>query len=295
MELRLQLFHHGNPSASSDSARQLRDWNERGHQAKGLGRQRRLDRVLSRQHFDPVGSDPFRRRPAKPNLSGHLADRGAGHDRGGRNGHLFLPHLQVQLGERRQLGHADRHSDRVLGRCYPHLRRPVLPGLHRGRERGRHLHEDEQRKLRGQRDDRHHQRRNIGSGLLGLARGETHTDLSATGETSRFLKQAATGSDITVVRLCGSLRFCWRLLEEHDSRRGFVGHPAEPDRREKRRDFLHGNQRQSGQDRHGRRPALVQRFLAPLSRRCRPDFLAVNLQIRSRLTVLASPKIAACY
>ena len=36
------------------------DWNERGHQAKGLGRQRRLDRVLSRQHFDPVGSDPFR-------------------------------------------------------------------------------------------------------------------------------------------------------------------------------------------------------------------------------------------
>jgi len=200
VELRLQLFHHGNPSASSDSARQLRDWNERGHQAKGLGRQRRLDRVLSRQHFDPVGSDPFRRRPAKPNLSVHLADRGAGHDRGGRNGHLFLPHLQVQLGERRQLGHADRHLDRVLGRCYPHLRRPVLPGLHRGRERGRHLHEDEQRKLRGQRDDRHHQRRNIGSGLLGLARGETHTDLSATGETSRFLKQAATGSDITVVR-----------------------------------------------------------------------------------------------
>lgn len=45
---------------------------------------------------------------------------------------------------------------------------------------------------------------NISSGLLALARGGTHTDLSATGGTSRVLKQVSTGSDITVARLACS-------------------------------------------------------------------------------------------
>jgi len=40
----------------------------------------------------------------------------------------------------------------------------------------------------------------ITSGTLGLARGGTHTDLSATGGTSKFLRQATAGSDITVVQ-----------------------------------------------------------------------------------------------
>jgi len=41
---------------------------------------------------------------------------------------------------------------------------------------------------------------NISSGTLGLARGGTNADLSATGGTSQFLKQAASGAAITVVR-----------------------------------------------------------------------------------------------
>lgn len=45
---------------------------------------------------------------------------------------------------------------------------------------------------------------NISSGLLALARGGTHTDLSATGGTSRVLIQATAGSDITVARLACS-------------------------------------------------------------------------------------------
>lgn len=39
------------------------------------------------------------------------------------------------------------------------------------------------------------------AGLLGLARGGTHTDLSGTGGASKFLKQASLGSDITVVQV----------------------------------------------------------------------------------------------
>lgn len=44
----------------------------------------------------------------------------------------------------------------------------------------------------------------ITTGLLALARGGTHTDLSATGGTSKFLKQASAGSDITVVQPAGA-------------------------------------------------------------------------------------------
>jgi len=98
-----------------------------------------------------------------------------------------------------------------------------------------------------------------------------------------------------VVRLCGSLRFCWRLLEEHDSRRGFVGHPAEPDRREGDGTSFtgtNGNLVKTGMDDD-------QRSCSAFWRRFQGDVgltsLPVNLQIRSRLTVLASPKIAACY
>lgn len=39
------------------------------------------------------------------------------------------------------------------------------------------------------------------SGLLGLAHGGTHADLSATGGTNEFLKQASVGSDVTVATI----------------------------------------------------------------------------------------------
>lgn len=41
----------------------------------------------------------------------------------------------------------------------------------------------------------------LSSGLLALARGGTHTDLSATGGASRVLKQVSAGADITVAQL----------------------------------------------------------------------------------------------
>ncbi len=40
----------------------------------------------------------------------------------------------------------------------------------------------------------------LSSGLLALARGGTHTDLSGTGGAGKFLKQVTAGSDITVVQ-----------------------------------------------------------------------------------------------
>ena len=47
---------------------------------------------------------------------------------------------------------------------------------------------------------------NISSGLLGLARGGTNTDLSATGGTSQVLKQTTVGGNISVARLaCADL------------------------------------------------------------------------------------------
>lgn len=42
------------------------------------------------------------------------------------------------------------------------------------------------------------------TGLLGLARGGTHADLSATGGTGQVLKQATTGADVTVGTLAAS-------------------------------------------------------------------------------------------
>lgn len=45
---------------------------------------------------------------------------------------------------------------------------------------------------------------NISSGLLGLARGGTNADLSATGGTHQVLKQSSSGGNVTVGQLAGS-------------------------------------------------------------------------------------------
>jgi hypothetical protein len=46
----------------------------------------------------------------------------------------------------------------------------------------------------------------LGAGLVALARGGTHTDLSGTGGANKFLSQASAGADITVVQpSCSSL------------------------------------------------------------------------------------------
>ncbi|MDP9267248.1 MAG: hypothetical protein M3P27_02850 [Acidobacteriota bacterium] len=45
---------------------------------------------------------------------------------------------------------------------------------------------------------------NIASGLLGLARGGTHTDLSGTGGASKVLKQTSVGGDLTVAQLAAA-------------------------------------------------------------------------------------------